>query len=53
MVIKDRFSALQSAAKSNKSCYHSKIFVCVSVIRGVGCSRSVFDYLNEEVLNQG
>ncbi len=29
-----RGSALPSAAKSNKSHYQSKVFVCVSVIRG-------------------
>ncbi len=29
-----RGSALSSAAKSNKSHYQSKVFVCVSVIRG-------------------
>ncbi len=29
-----RGSALPSAAKSNRSCYQSKVFVCVSVISG-------------------
>ncbi len=42
--VDNRGSALPSAAKSNKSHYHFKVFVCVSVISGHMriCGRSAF-----------
>ncbi len=42
-----RGSALPRAAKSNKSHYQSKVFVCVSVIRGrmrIIAHRSAFNW---------